>query len=161
MRAPYHTLTACRGIVLAGQGGNIVSFRSDGSRLSTWKHPVSALTLDPEPEEGPKATTEAQQASRSPPAKRRRIDNTRTKDEGLTTSEEPVQSTEKSHEAGQKRKKGRGIEPSNPGNDGAPVIQELVSTADGHYIAALTGGDKTIWVFEHDGGGNLKLLSQR
>jgi tRNA (guanine-N(7)-)-methyltransferase subunit TRM82 len=26
---------------------------------------------------------------------------------------------------------------------------------------AITGSDKTIWVFEHDGAGNLKQLSQR
>lgn len=42
-----------------------------------------------------------------------------------------------------------------------PMVQCLCVTADGKHVVAATGSDKTIWVFEHDGNGQLTLLSQR
>ncbi|OIW34874.1 hypothetical protein CONLIGDRAFT_675826 [Coniochaeta ligniaria NRRL 30616] len=42
-----------------------------------------------------------------------------------------------------------------------PMVQCMCVTMDGKHVAAATGSDKTIWVFEHDGNGRLTLLSQR
>ncbi|KAK2073083.1 hypothetical protein P8C59_007392 [Phyllachora maydis] len=42
-----------------------------------------------------------------------------------------------------------------------PFVQNLRATPEGRHVVAVTGTDKTLWVFEHDGQGNLKLLSQR
>lgn len=42
-----------------------------------------------------------------------------------------------------------------------PFVILLAATEDGNHLVAVTGQDKTIWVFEHDGKGNLKELSQR
>lgn len=59
---------------------------------------------------------------------------------------------------------GRRIEwkhqPSNATPD-IPMVQCMSVTADGKHVVAVTGSDKTIWVFEHDGNGQLILLSQR
>lgn len=42
-----------------------------------------------------------------------------------------------------------------------PMIQCMVVTKDGKHLVAVTGSDKTIWVFEHDGNGKLTKISQR
>lgn len=42
-----------------------------------------------------------------------------------------------------------------------PLVQCMSVTADGKHVVAVTGSDKTIWVYEHDGNGQLTLLSQR
>ncbi|KAK2004646.1 WD repeat domain-containing protein [Colletotrichum falcatum] len=42
-----------------------------------------------------------------------------------------------------------------------PVITIMTTTSDGSHLLAISGHDKYLWVFEHDGKGNLKKLSQR
>ncbi|KZL73543.1 WD repeat domain-containing protein [Colletotrichum tofieldiae] len=42
-----------------------------------------------------------------------------------------------------------------------PVITIMTTTSDGSHLLAISGHDKSLWVFEHDGKGNLKELSQR
>ncbi|WYZ34788.1 hypothetical protein EsH8_I_001064 [Colletotrichum jinshuiense] len=42
-----------------------------------------------------------------------------------------------------------------------PVITIMAATSDGSHLLAISGHDKSLWVFEHDGKGNLKELSQR
>jgi hypothetical protein len=42
-----------------------------------------------------------------------------------------------------------------------PMVQCMSVTVDGKHVVAVTGSDKTIWVFEHDGNGLLTLISQR
>ncbi|KAK2046985.1 WD repeat domain-containing protein [Colletotrichum somersetense] len=42
-----------------------------------------------------------------------------------------------------------------------PVITIMTTTNDGSHLLAVSGHDKSLWVFEHDGKGNLKMLSQR
>jgi tRNA (guanine-N(7)-)-methyltransferase subunit TRM82 len=43
----------------------------------------------------------------------------------------------------------------------APSFTALKSTRDGSHMIAFTGDDKSIHVFNHDGKGELKHLSQR
>ncbi|KAI0482818.1 hypothetical protein GGR56DRAFT_685847 [Xylariaceae sp. FL0804] len=42
-----------------------------------------------------------------------------------------------------------------------PFVTILTATEDGKHLVAVTGQDKAVWVFEHDGRGILKELSQR
>jgi tRNA (guanine-N(7)-)-methyltransferase subunit TRM82 len=42
-----------------------------------------------------------------------------------------------------------------------PFITHLQVTSTGSHLVAISGHDKTIWVFEHNGQGSLKALSQR
>ncbi|KAK6227083.1 WD repeat domain-containing protein [Colletotrichum tabaci] len=42
-----------------------------------------------------------------------------------------------------------------------PVITIMTTTSDGSHLLAISGHDKSLWVFEHDGKGNLTELSQR
>ncbi|KAK1730710.1 hypothetical protein CaCOL14_002808 [Colletotrichum acutatum] len=42
-----------------------------------------------------------------------------------------------------------------------PVITIMTTTSNGSHLLAISGHDKSLWVFEHDGRGNLKELSQR
>ncbi len=42
-----------------------------------------------------------------------------------------------------------------------PFVVLLTATEDGSHVIAVTGQDKTLWVFEHDGKGSLKEVSQR
>lgn len=41
------------------------------------------------------------------------------------------------------------------------MVISLESTSDGQHVVAVTGQDKTVWTFEHDGKGKLKQLSER
>jgi len=42
-----------------------------------------------------------------------------------------------------------------------PMVQCLSVTNDGKHVVAVTGSDKVIWVFDHDGNGKLTVQSQR
>ncbi|KAJ0330399.1 hypothetical protein COL5a_003462 [Colletotrichum fioriniae] len=42
-----------------------------------------------------------------------------------------------------------------------PVITIMTTTNNGSHLLAISGHDKSLWVFEHDGKGNLKELGQR
>ncbi|KAL2880008.1 tRNA (guanine-N(7)-)-methyltransferase non-catalytic subunit trm82 [Colletotrichum sp. CLE4] len=42
-----------------------------------------------------------------------------------------------------------------------PVITIMTTTSNGSHLLAISGHDKSLWVFEHDGKGNLKELNQR
>ncbi|KAB5563438.1 hypothetical protein GE09DRAFT_782724 [Coniochaeta sp. 2T2.1] len=48
-----------------------------------------------------------------------------------------------------------------PSTSDVPMVQCLAVTADGKHVVAATGTDKTIWIFGHDGNGNLTLISER
>lgn len=151
MILPYHLVKVCGNAVFAAQGSDIHSFNPALEYVSTWKYPVQQ-TDEPnspsaEAQESPSLESPAQE---EPPTKRRKV--------------EPGQ------EQGPKgrRAKSRNGQPKNnksakydvPGNE-RPFIQGLYATTDGRHLVAITGSDKTIWVFEHDGAGNLKQLSQR
>ncbi|KAK4151967.1 hypothetical protein C8A00DRAFT_44929 [Chaetomidium leptoderma] len=138
MALPYHLLKVCGSTVFAAQGSDIHSFSSALEYISTWKYPVHIA------DEANVPSTEAQDspAPEGPPAKRRKMDGGK---------ESASNGQPKSKKAAQY------IVPANE----RPFVQGLYATTDGCHLVAITGSDKTIWVFEHDGRGNLKLLSQR
>ncbi|VBB72493.1 Putative protein of unknown function [Podospora comata] len=156
MIIPYHLLQASGSVIFAAQGVDILSFNTSMEHLSTWKYPVKATETPSEPvaDAEASATVEAPPTPEGPPAKRRRTEN-----------------DEKEAQAGDAgtpnstngQKKGRfhnKPQPVNLSNE-KPFINCLLATANGSHVIAATGSDKTIWVFEHDGSGNLKQLSQR
>ena len=149
MVLPYHLIKVCGNTVFAAQGSDIHSFNSALQYVSTWKYPVQQAVQQADESNGPSAEAQDSPAQEEPPTKRRKV--------------EPGQ------EEGPKgrRAKFKNRQPNNksakydvPGNE-RPFIQGLYVTTDGRHLVAITGSDKTIWVFEHDGAGNLKQLSQR
>ncbi|KAM0283601.1 hypothetical protein ACHAQH_002379 [Verticillium albo-atrum] len=42
-----------------------------------------------------------------------------------------------------------------------PLITHMMVTSSGSHLVAISGHDKTIWTFEHDGRGSLTLFSRR
>ncbi|KAK1972962.1 WD repeat domain-containing protein [Colletotrichum sublineola] len=122
-----------------------------------------------------------------PPAKRQRVDNTDEKkvDEDREKSKDGdamVVDSEPAKPEHQKRDRRKGSKQARRDRDGQqqqqqqqqnnrggafarvpdyPVITIMTTTSDGNYLLAVSGHDKSLWVFEHDGKGNLKQLSQR
>ena len=47
------------------------------------------------------------------------------------------------------------------GKQEAPAVIALTSTTGGDHVIVVTGEDKSIRVFEHDGRGHLRHISQR
>jgi tRNA (guanine-N(7)-)-methyltransferase subunit TRM82 len=138
MTLPYHLVKVCGSIVFAAQGSDIHSFSSALQHVSTWKYPVQQA----DESKGQSAEGEESPAPEGPPAKRRKVEN----------GKESVSN-------GQAKSK-KNAQYDCPANE-RPFVQGLYTTSDGRHLVAITGSDKTIWVFEHDGAGNLKQLSQR
>ncbi|KAH6854254.1 hypothetical protein B0I37DRAFT_25059 [Chaetomium sp. MPI-CAGE-AT-0009] len=146
MILPYHLVKVCGNTVFAAQGSNIHSFNSGFEYVSTWKYPVQ----ETDESNGPATEAQGSPAKEGPPTKRRKV--------------EPGQ--EQGPEGGLAKstngqpKSNKAAKYDVPGNE-RPFVQGLYATTDGRHLVAITGSDKTIWVFEHDGVGNLKQLSQR
>ncbi|KAK4239810.1 hypothetical protein C8A03DRAFT_42590 [Achaetomium macrosporum] len=146
MAIPCHLLKACGNFIFAAQGSSIHSLNSALEHISTWKYPVK------QGDEPSGQTTEPRDspALEGPPTKRRKVeDGQESASNGHAIDSANGQGKTKSvdkyaHPAYEK-----------------PFIQGLYATTDGRHLVAITGSDKTIWVFEHDGAGNLKQLSQR
>lgn len=132
---PYHLLKVCGNIVFAARGSDIHSFNSALEHISTWNYPLKQENAPTEP------VAQGSPAPDGPPTKRRKLED----------GQEPSAN-------GQGKSKNGAQE--NPPTE-RPFVQGLYTTTDGHHLVAITGSDKTIWVFEHDGAGNLKQLSQR
>ncbi|KAK3329645.1 hypothetical protein B0H66DRAFT_541700 [Apodospora peruviana] len=153
MALPYQVLKVCGNIVFAARGCNIYSFNSALECVSAWKYPVKQETG----QDGSTPASTAPPTPEGPPTKRRRVEpdqESASNGNGDVASAEAPKLTKK-----QQRKK----EPKpkqNPPSE-RPFIQGLYATSDCHHIVAITGSDKTIWVFEHDGAGRLKHLSNR
>ncbi|KAK4105479.1 hypothetical protein N658DRAFT_563903 [Parathielavia hyrcaniae] len=143
MRLPYHLVKGCGGFVFAAQGCQIHSFSSGLEHVSTWRHP------EDKPNE-PSAEPQSSPAPEGPPTKRRKVED----GQDSASNGQPVES------ANGKPKSRKVAQYDCPANE-RPFIQGLYATTDGRHLIAITGSDKTIWVFEHDGAGNLKQLSQR
>ncbi|KAH8890961.1 hypothetical protein GQ53DRAFT_806917 [Thozetella sp. PMI_491] len=144
MKLPYHLLQVAGEVILAAQGANIISFNAEGSHLSTWTHP-----------------TQASQTADEPPSKRRKVETVQEGSQDDDANAVDGQPTGGPGQPGKKRKRGKKGEGQKQDGEGSPIIQVLIATPDGSHIVALTGADKTIWVFQHDGAGHLNLLSSR
>jgi len=181
MKIPYQCLEVSRGVVFAAQGPTIFSFSQEFALLSTWNHPQNEEEQKPDQESEAKqaeAQSEAQETSgtEGPPAKRQKVKagEQPADDEG---GENGVQNGEQQageEGADQPNKGGRRgrrnkqiIKPSRQVSVKVPFEKPFVSILrategeEGLHLVAVTGSDKTVWVFKHDGHGRLELLSHR
>lgn len=179
MKIPYNVLHVSGSIVFAARGGKIHAFSLDeGTLLSTWKHPdvdkvdtaVKAIANAAEDEAAMKIDTEAADENENenengePPAKRQRVDESQETAPESTTTPKPQDAREKAK--GKKSRNRKENKPRTTENQFSrvpdrPVITHLTSTTDGQHLVCITGHDKVIWVFKHDGKGILTELSKR
>ncbi len=171
MKMPYQHLLVCSDILVAARGGHIYTFNiRDGSHIGSYRHPSlekhcvskDAGTDPSKSLDGAASQEQGDTNGGGPALKRRKV--TLDDDEEPGTAEDQIQRPETdSHGNGegqnrQKRKKGI---PGAREIPESPFITCLEATADSRYVVAVTGQDKNIQVFEHDGKGNLKKLSDR
>ncbi|OLN88750.1 tRNA (guanine-N(7)-)-methyltransferase non-catalytic subunit trm82 [Colletotrichum chlorophyti] len=189
MKIPYNCLQPSGNVIFAARGGKIHSFSlQDGSHISTWKHPdvekvTAAATSVPKTEIllSPSELTPSSPANKDsePPAKRQKTGNGDEDEKETKDSEEQkdgdamaVDELEKPEQQKRDRRKGNKRRQNNregqQHNHGVfarvpdyPVITIMTATSDGRHLLAISGHDKSLWVFEHDGKGQLKELSQR
>ncbi|KAF7544189.1 hypothetical protein G7Z17_g10143 [Cylindrodendrum hubeiense] len=187
MKIPYNVLHVSGNVLFAARGGKLHSFSlDDGTHLSTWKHldveKVEAAVKTIADEAASKSTVSSALevaeggGDDEPPAKRQRMEepkdevNKTAGNEGAQESNaaEGSEGTKVEGKTNQKGKKNKNKQNSQPRKDNhisrvpdRPVITHLTSTADGAHLLAITGHDKVIWVFEHDGKGQLTQLSRR
>ncbi|KAH6897140.1 hypothetical protein B0T10DRAFT_176834 [Thelonectria olida] len=180
MKIPYNVVHVSGNVLFAARGGRIHSFSlDDASHVSTWKHPdvekVDAAVRSNPDAVSKEATVEAASDSveghdDGPPAKRQRVEEPN--DEVSKDAEKETNgpdTVEEQHDLGKGRQKGK--KGKNKQNErrrpphmqvpDRPVITHMTSTTDGSHLLAITGHDKVIWVFEHDGKGQFTQLSQR
>lgn len=174
MKIPYNHLHAQGSILFAARGGKVHSFSLlDGSYISTWKHPdvdkvASAVKANVEAEaekgtkipEGADAVPGVEETER--PNKRQRLGED---DESAAAQAVQTDDTKSKHVEGRRKgkksgqKKAEGPRLSNVPD--RPVITQMTSTADGTHLLVISGHDKNVWVFQHDGQGHISQLSQR
>lgn len=158
---PYQCLGICGNIIIAAQGSRIRSFNTKLELLASWRHPGKTAA------EGAKETTGPNLEDGSPPAKRRRTSAADVSGVPEAQDEDRAQSADgvpalPPPTYGKKGKSKKQAKPSRQVESlDRPFVQNLRATPEGRHVVAVTGTDKTLWVFEHDGQGNLKLLSQR
>lgn len=178
MKIPYNQVHANGGIIFAARSGQIQTFSlNDGKLISTWKHPdvekvAEAVKniADAEKEVDAAAAEmlqeEDQEEGQEPPAKRQKT----TSDEDVSASKTTESTRGQESPETPKGGKTKGKKPKNQHAKSGrpqsrvpdrPIVTQLTSTTDGKHLLAVTGHDKTIWVFEHDGAGQISNISQR
>ena len=162
MAIPFHLLVVCRNIIFAARGSEIYSFTSEFEPISGWKYPAKQpLAAATQPPAAPKPSPAPE--GEGPPSKRRKVvsgqDAGDNGSEGGKGNGDAVDGQSPGVGGKKQGKEKNGNQAPLPHE--RPFIQSLAATTDGRHIVAITGCDKTIWVLEHDGAGNLKQLSQR
>lgn len=182
MKLPFHSVQICGDVLFAARGGNLHSFKlTDGSHISSWRYPLEKkgalrpedrLVISVSEESTPNPS---QDGHEGPPAKRVKLDAaTSAAGENGKQSGTPsagngqVEDKSKETQGDQSKdtpsgKRGKVANPrpgprSQPSE--RPMVIILTATADRKHLVAVTQC-KSIWVFEHDGIGNLNLLSRR
>ncbi|KAK0731607.1 hypothetical protein B0H67DRAFT_477957 [Lasiosphaeris hirsuta] len=155
MALPYHVLTACGRVIFAARGGNIYSFSPDLQHLSAWKYPAKQAKAA----NGSSLEAKASPVPEEPPTKRRRVEPG--KEEDSNGNGHAIEGDAPNAKGNKQLKKEKKVQDLSHRLFEQPYIQSITTTTNGRYVVAVTGSDKTIWVFEHDGAGNLKQLSSR
>ncbi|RYP93494.1 hypothetical protein DL770_000378 [Monosporascus sp. CRB-9-2] len=160
MGFPYQCLsTLGESTILCGsKGTNIYTFDiASYTLLSSWSHPFSrkgGLKVDTD-----EAENSGGEESGQPPSKKRKVDSNSEDKTGDEAPEKPAEEPE----AANGKHQGKKRKPKQPASrlQEQPFVILITATSDGKHVVAVTGTDKTVWVFEHDGKGGLKELSQR
>lgn len=173
MRIPYSCVTTHGGVVFAARGGQIQTFKlGGGPALATWNHPEAdreaAVSVESAgastDKQGQAAGAEKPTPEDEPPAKRQRVEQGAPEE----STPEAGTATPQEGEAGE-NSKGNKKGKKGHGNSRGPISRQpdyhliiiLEVSADGKHLVAVSGNDKTLWVFDHDGNGALKESSKR
>jgi tRNA (guanine-N(7)-)-methyltransferase subunit TRM82 len=182
MKLPFHSVQVCGDVLFAARGGNLHSFKlTDGSHISSWRYPLEKkgalrpedrLVISVSEESTPNPS---QDGNEGPPAKRVKLEAATSaagengKQAGAPSAgNNQARDDTKEAQGDQSKdtpngKRGKVANPR-PGPRSQPSERPMAiilsATADGKYLVAVTQC-KSIWVFEHDGLGNLKQLSRR
>ena len=154
----FQCLKAGGNVLVAAQGQCIHTFSlDDGSHLTTWKHPDCENPYE--------ASWPGKQGDRNgdeaPGAKRRKLNGgveqlvVPEDTQPSRTGEDSIRENDTSKTQKQKKLE------SKPKHQELLLVTDIAATADFRHVVAVTGQDKTIRVFEHDGAGKLRLLSER
>jgi tRNA (guanine-N(7)-)-methyltransferase subunit TRM82 len=160
MKIPYNCLHARGGVLFGARGGKIHTFSlADGAHIAAWKHPEletctaagseAPTTVENEAERvgGSAMVDEAEQ----PPSKRQKV-----------ADDDAPKNMDDEDEAGGKRTRSKEHRKPKPiPVPDRPVIIQLTTTADGSHLVAVSAHDKAVWVFSHNGSGQLTQLSKR
>ncbi|TLD20290.1 hypothetical protein PspLS_08491 [Pyricularia sp. CBS 133598] len=174
MHLPFQRILVSGEVLFCAQGGTIHAFNiKDHSYLAKWDHPDSAkeaevqkdLPAQEVPKEVPEDANDAEEAvEEGPPSKRVKLDpRPSTLADAAATA---LPASENGTGADSKNGKGKG-RPKKGSRMAAPIpsdlpwIAILVATSDSRHLVAVSGHDKTIWTFSHDGAGKLTELSKR
>ncbi|KAI0537616.1 hypothetical protein GGR58DRAFT_471232 [Xylaria digitata] len=132
--------------------------------LFSWTHPslqqADNANQAKETHEGPDEGDEGEQAGQQPPSKRRKLSSDDVESNVGTDDKQGTLDTPGALADGKKGQK-KGKAKWTPPKPELPFVVLLTATEDGSHVIAVTGQDKTLWVFEHDGKGLLKEVSQR
>ncbi|PTB46863.1 uncharacterized protein TrAFT101_003699 [Trichoderma asperellum] len=183
MKIPYNKVHVRGQILFAARGGAIHTFNlTDGTHISSWKHPdvdKVADSIKAINEAKAEAALEAEAntpatESDGPPAKRQKLGG---ENETAAVTAEAEASTPTAAQDDKPRsghfdgrgKKGKGKAGKDIDNGKTrfarvpdrPVITHLTTSPDGSHLLAVSGHDKVVWVFTHDGNGQIEELSQR
>ena len=183
MKVPYNHVHASGDILFAARGGKILSFSLlNGSHISTWKHPdldkafVGAgdnAAVGSEEASAANPDTGSANEEQERPVKRQKVDgqDSAAVAEGQASNlgghlKDAAKLDQKEGQTqGKKNKKNKG----DSGKDHSkvsraadrPAIIQMKSSPDGKHLLAVSGSDKTLWVFGHDGEGHMTQLSHR
>ncbi|KAL6908467.1 hypothetical protein GGI43DRAFT_144623 [Trichoderma evansii] len=183
MKIPYNKVHVRGQILFAARGGAIHTFNlTDGTHISSWKHPDVDKVADSikaineakaEAALAAEANTPATESD-GPPAKRQKLagENESTPVTAEAEASTPTTTQDEKPRSGHvdgRGKKGKGKAGKDVDNGKTrfarvpdrPVITHLTSTPDGSHLLAVTGHDKVVWVFTHDGNGQIEELSRR
>lgn len=177
MKTPYSHVHALGDYIFAARGGGVHTFNVvTGSHISSWIHPdtekqaantaENAAPTVPEEAKEDVDMEPAPPASEEPPAKRQRLDEAgeaKDTEEGevdVNAAEDQEKGSKKKGKKAKNRARGGENHRSAQGPE-RPIVVLITSTENGKHVIAVSGHDKVIWVFEHDGEGKLKQLSQR
>ncbi|KAI0486206.1 hypothetical protein F4859DRAFT_502530 [Xylaria cf. heliscus] len=149
-------------IFCAAKGCGIQTFDlATGSRpLFSWTHP----SLKPaenanqgQAKETHRSPDDDGPTGEQPSSKRRKLGSDNAESNAETEAGQGAPDTPADGEKNQKKGKAKWTPPKPE----APLVVLLTTTRDGSHVIAVTGQDKTLWVFEHDGKGSLTEVSQR
>lgn len=174
MRIPYSRLACSDTILFATRGGQIHAFNLPlgGCPISIWSHPNSLGEINstqPSADlDGNAGASVAEHAE--PPTKKQRLDSAAKPEEDGEQKEDDGEGTvtgnskpqgkrgqnTKNHKRGSKAHRA-----SISRRQDFHIITLLATTKDGKHVVAVSGHDKALRVFSHDGAGNLTEQSKR
>ncbi|KAI1312572.1 hypothetical protein F5Y03DRAFT_241291 [Xylaria venustula] len=163
MGLPFQCLSRLgeNSVFCAASGGSIQTFHlgANPQPLFTWTHPSlkQAGQTTNQTREGNEAPADGKQTENQPPSKRRKLASDDVDENIVAETGQNVPDTPTNGDKTQKKNR----KTRTPPQSEAVFVVLLTATADGSHVIAVTGQDKTLWVFEHDGKGSLKEVSQR